>query len=92
MWTNTPVYNVAGQLVFGLLRPSIIPDPSDQIFTVTQPNQNNLQFIANTLYNDPSLWWAIAELNFMLDPLTDLPTGTDLRVATQQRMNLILNQ
>ena len=92
MFSATPIYNVGGTVTFGLLRPAILPDSTDQSFTVTQQNANNLQAVATTLYGNPQLWWVIAELNSMVDPLTESPAGTVLRVATQERVNSILTQ
>jgi len=58
---------------------------------VTQVNENDLPAIATTLYGNPQLWWTIAELNSIVDPLTEVTSGTALRVSTQARINDLLS-
>ena len=92
MWADTPIYSVDGTLQFGLMVTAILPDSTDQSYTITQQSENNLQGIASSLYGNPQLWWTIAELNNMVDPLADAPAGTILRVATLSRINALLSQ
>ena len=43
-------------------------------------NNTRLDKLANDYYNDPKLWWAIAQVNNIKNPLTDLKIGTMIRI------------
>ena len=90
MWVNTPIYRVNGVLTYGLMRTAILPDSTDQSYVVDLAGENNLQYIASKLYNNPNLWWMIAELNSLTDPFGDVTAGKTLRVATLERINTLL--
>ena len=52
---------------------------NDKFHTVTQQQENRLDIIANIYYSDPSLGWAIALANELVDPFVVVP-GTVLRI------------
>ncbi len=96
MFSKTPVYHgisaevdgkVEKVLVFGLLRDAVVPDPSDFLFTVPPGAKNRLDLISQKFYNTPELWWAIARVNAMIDPLVGPQDGDLIRIPTQQRLS-----
>lgn len=87
MFADTPVYEVDGNVVFGQLRDPVVPDASDQLYVVTQPGQRRLDAISSLFYSTPHLWWVIALVNRMNDPLLGMPYGTELRIPTKQRLS-----
>lgn len=86
MFSKTPVYDVNGVIVFGLQQPVVLPAASDQIFTVVQGVENRLDKIAFRFYGTAKLWWAIAQVNNLVDPFMDVPTGTQLRIPDRARL------
>jgi hypothetical protein len=91
MFTTTPIYNVGGTIVFGLMQQSIPPDPTDRIITINQNLAGKSDIISNELYGTPELQWTFWELNGVVDPMTEITIGTQLRVATQNRVFNILS-
>lgn len=87
MFADTPVYSVDNELVFGLLKDSIIADPSDQTYIVTQAGERRLDAISALFYGTPHLWWVVALVNKINDPLLGVTFGTELRVPTKQRLS-----
>ena len=65
---------------FGLwIAPDIDMTEYDQ-FVVTTGNLGRLDWIANETLGDSSLWWAIAYVNGIKNPLTDMTAGMDLLI------------
>jgi hypothetical protein len=91
MFIRTPVYNVNNTIVFGLRREVIAPDPTDSIIGVTQTMVGDLGILAYELYGTSELWWVIAELNHILDPMTEVVEGLQLRVPSRDRLFNILS-
>jgi hypothetical protein len=91
MFRNTPAYNNGTEVIFGLRQEVIVPDPTDKIVAVTQPFEGKLDVLAYELYGNTELWWVIAELNQIVDPLTEIKLGLQLRVPTKERLNNILS-
>jgi hypothetical protein len=87
MFGDTPVYSVDGEVLFGLMRDSVIPDPSDQIYIVTQAGERRLDAISSLFYGTPKLWWVVALVNRLIDPLLGATVGTRLRIPTKQRLS-----
>jgi hypothetical protein len=87
MFADTPVYAVDDSLIFGLLRDPVIQDPSDQLYVVTQPGRRRLDAISSLFYSTSHLWWVIALVNRINDPLLGVPFGTELRIPTKQRLS-----
>jgi hypothetical protein len=86
MFSKTPIYNVGGAVVLGLQQPVVLPAIGDQIYTVTLPFQNRLDKISAFFYGTAELWWAIAQVNNLVDPLQGLPVGTQLRIPRRGRL------
>jgi len=91
MFIRTPAYSVGGDTVFGLRREVVWPDPTDTIMGVTQATAGKLDLIAYQLYGTADLWWVIAEMNHIIDPMTEVVIGTQLRVPRQDRLFNILS-
>jgi hypothetical protein len=88
MFASTPVYEPEpGLLVFGLMQPPVVPDATDFLYTVTSAGVPRLDLIANEQYGTPSLWWVIASVNNIIDPLVSVPQGTTLRMPTKDRLS-----
>jgi len=87
MFTNTPVYRVDDALVFGLRQPVAVPNFSDRVFTVSAQFAGRIDAISNIFYGRPDYWWAVADLNPVLDPLL-VKTGDKLRVGSRQNLPL----
>jgi hypothetical protein len=90
MFPVTPIYEsqVEGEnvIVFGLMQDVIVPDASDIVFTVPVAGSKRLDLIANEFYGVPDLWWVIARVNGILDPLVGIETGTRIRVPSKSRL------
>ena len=89
MFTSTPVYDLgAGLIVFGLMQPAVVPNDTDQLWTMPAAGVPRLDLLANDFYGTPALWWVLASVNNILDPLTSIPQGTPFRVPTKTRLAL----
>jgi hypothetical protein len=86
MFARTPVYDVAGDIVFGLMADVIVPDITDQLFIVPLEGVNRLDLIADEFYGISQLWWVLARVNNIQDPLVSVPVGTTIRVPTKDRL------
>lgn len=86
MYSQTPVYDVNGVIVFGLMQDVIVPDPSDNLFPMPSEASNRLDLLSQEFYGTPSLWWLLARVNNIVDPLVGAPTGTLLRIPTKARL------
>lgn len=80
LYQKTPVYDVDSTIVFGLMRPPVLPAASDRLMTVTQGDEHRLDRLAVRAVGDARYWWMIALVNGMVDPLTEAVTGRVLRV------------
>ena len=56
---------------------SSIPESDDDIYIITQDG-DRLDLLANTYYNDSTLWWYIAKANNL--KVMNIPIGTSLRI------------
>ena len=56
---------------------SSIPESDDDIYVITQYG-DRLDLLANTYYNDSTLWWYIAKANGL--KVMNIPEGTSLRI------------
>lgn len=92
MFLRTPVHRLSsGDIIFALRREVVGPDPSDSVVEVTQTMENRLDNLAYELYGSAELWWVIAELNHIVDPMTEVVMGTQLRVPSKERLFNILS-
>lgn len=90
MWSETPIYEVpaAGEnlVVFGLLKDMVVPDATDTLYTLTQQGLHRLDLLSHHFYGVPDLWWVLARVNGILDPLVGAPLGTVLRIPRKERL------
>ncbi len=87
MWTRTPIYDLGTEtVVFGLMQPSVVPDNTDELWVMPPAGVPRLDLMANDFYGTPHLWWVLASVNNILDPLVGVPQGTGIRVPTKERL------
>jgi len=86
MFQATKAYVVNGQPVWGLMRPKVEPDPTDQVFLMTAAGQHRLDLISSVFYQTPELWDVIAQVNNILDPLMGAAQGSTLRIPLKSRL------
>lgn len=82
------VDHTEGVTFFGPRAPAEIPeDPTAPDPRVLVTAATRLGLVAQDAYDDPSLWWVIADVNDVIDPF-NLPTGEELRVPPLDRVLL----
>jgi hypothetical protein len=86
MFAETPVYDIGGEVVFGLMKDVILPDATDDLYTVPDAGVNRLDAISNQFYGTPALWWVIARVNNVLDPLFGVALNSQIRIPTKARL------
>jgi nucleoid-associated protein YgaU len=86
MFSKTPVYDVDNLAVYGLLVDPVVADASDTLYTVTQAGEKRFDLISKIFYGVPDLWWVIALVNNIQDPLSGVSAGTKLRIPTKDRL------
>lgn len=95
MFTATPVYDgisveVEGTrqkvILFGMMVDAVVPDATDEIFRVPAGGDARLDLISQKFYGVPDLWWVIALVNNIVDPLVGAPVGTNIRVPSKSRL------
>jgi len=87
MFTQTPVYELGPDaIVFGLMQPAVVPDATDEQWVVPPAGVPRLDLLSSAFYDTPHLWWVLASVNNILDPLVSVPQGTSLRVPTKERL------
>jgi len=88
MFVKTPIYNLgADSVVFGLMHPAVVAADSDELWVVPSAGVPRLDLLANDFYGTPQLWWVLASVNNILDPLVSVPEGTSIRVPTKERLS-----
>ncbi len=87
MFAKTPVYDLGSDtVVFGLLQPAVVADNTDELWVVPSAGVPRLDLLANDFYGTPALWWVLASVNNILDPIVCVPMGTAIRVPTKDRL------
>ena len=87
VFSNTPVYDLGGgTIVFGLMQPVVVEDASDELQVMPAAGVPRLDLISNDNYGTPALWWVLASVNNIVDPLVSVPSGTTIRVPTKSRL------
>ena len=86
MFASTPVYSVNGTIVYGLMTPVVVPDPTDELWQVPAGGVPRLDLLSNAFYGTPALFHVLASVNDCIDPLVGIPQGTLIRVPTKQRL------
>ena len=87
MFSRTPVYEVNGIILFGLMMDPVIASSTDQIYVMPQAEESRLDLISALFYGTPQLWWIIALVNNITDPIVGAPPGTALRIPTKDRLS-----
>ena len=87
MFTSTPIYILSdGNVTFGLRQPSVVPDDTDEQWIMPPGAVYRLDILASELYGTPALFWVLADVNDIPDPLVGPPAGFILRVPTKARL------
>lgn len=86
MFSKTPVYSVKGDTVHGLMQDPVVPDASDDLFSVQDVEGSRLDSISDNFYGTPLLWWVIARVNNIQDPMVGVPQGTKLLIPSKTRL------
>ena len=60
---------------------------SDTFHVVTDADSKRIDLIAWKYYRDVRLWWVIAEVNNINNPL-EIPAGTTLRIPSYERVQM----
>lgn len=89
MFASTPIYEVDGNIVFGLLHDPVVAHASDEIYVVPPAAENRLDLISDHFYDTPELWWVIAMVNNFADVLTSPTAGQRIAVPTRERLTSI---
>lgn len=88
MFAKTPIYDLGGDnITFGLMEPAVVPDATDEIWAVPTAGVPRLDLLSNDFYGTPQLWWVLASVNNILDPLVSVPESTKIRVPTKERLS-----
>lgn len=67
-------------------------DDSDLTYAVENSVIGRLDLIANAFYNEPQLWWVIAQYNNILDISEEIVPGRILQIPSKERvMTTFLN-
>lgn len=85
-YNYAPLYRDDGVEFFGT-RPAIRlpPHASDKFHVVTEADYIRIDLIAWKYYQDVSLWWVIADVNDITNPL-ELQIGMTLRIPALRRV------
>jgi hypothetical protein len=66
-------------------------DESDIVYPVENFYEGRLDLIASVFYNEPRLWWFIAQYNNILNPAEEITAGRILLIPTKSRIALMIN-
>jgi hypothetical protein len=66
-------------------------DPTDQPYVVEKFYEGRIDLIASVFYNEPRLWWLLAQFNNILDPLTEVTAGRVLLIPAKSRIDMMLS-
>ena len=86
MFVSTPVIQVDETIVLGLMRDPVAIDETDLVYEVQQGITNRLDLISDHFYQTPELWWVLALVNNIQDPLVGFEVGVKIRVPTRERL------
>lgn len=86
MWATTPVYRIKEDVVFGLRADTLVADSSDETYVVQPGFENRLDLIATSVYGIPELWWVLARVNNLVDPMEGFSVHQRIRVPTRNRL------
>jgi hypothetical protein len=89
MLSKTPIYSVKGLVVTGLLNPPVGPDVSDTLYRVTLAGERRLDLISQLHFGTAELWWVIALVNNLIDPIAGVASGADIRIPLRSRLSAL---
>lgn len=67
-------------------------DSTDTHYVIENFYAGRLDLIANAFYKEPRYWWVIAQINNILDPITETVPGRTLIIPSPERLNAMLNK
>jgi len=83
-YNNTGAIRLAnGKRVYETVMPSQIAKKDSDIYIITQET-DRLDTLAREYYNDPSLWWIIAQANNLNSVNLGLEPGIQLRIPADK--------
>lgn len=71
-------------------RPDIILTDNDTFITIASKDNGRLDLLAHKYYGEAGLWWVIAMVNDIVDPLYGVTPGMVLRIP--RRNNIFISQ
>jgi hypothetical protein len=74
---------INGKKVYETVLPSQIDKKDTDIYIITQET-DRLDTLARQYYNDPALWWIIAQANNINSPSIGLEPGIQLRIPADK--------
>lgn len=90
MLARTPIYEIVTDdgnvVVSGLMQDVIVPDPTDVVYITPIGALFRLDLISQSFYGVPDLWWVIARVNGILDPVVGPALNQQLRIPTKARL------
>lgn len=69
-----------------------VDEASDVLYTIDETTAGRLDKVAYGFYDDPGLWWVIAQYNYLLDPYEEAFIGRVLTIPSNERVQLLLTQ
>jgi nucleoid-associated protein YgaU len=84
--TSSPAADLPLLVVYGEMVPAVVSDPTDIMYTVPAGGRYRFDLISAQFYGVPDLWWVIAIVNNVIDPLLAIPPGTLIRVPSRDRL------
>jgi len=66
-------------------------DPTDLPYVVEKFYEGRLDLIAAVFYNEPRLWWFLAQFNNILDPLSEITAGRILLIPSKARVDMLMS-
>jgi len=66
------------------------PSPDDITYTVSSGESGRPDLIAYRLYQKATLGWVVLQFNNIVDPATELQTGTVITLPTPSRVSLTI--
>ena len=63
----------------------------DRPYVVERKFEGRLDLIAALFFNEPRMWWVIAQYNNVLDVNAEIVEGAMIWIPTSERLNSILN-
>ena len=76
-----------GRRRYGIWRKPTIDMTGYSRHVVRENDIGRIDLIANRLYGDSSLWWAICMVNAISNPLEDLVVGMILKVPRKEKIS-----